>query len=66
MVTVNQEVIDRLIKTAKESAWCDNEEFMVDDYAAGNIDDAYYGGCTDGEILLARQILTMLGVDYVS
>jgi len=37
--------------------WDDNENAMIDDYAGGNIDDAYYRGNSDGEIELARQIL---------
>ena len=37
---------------------------MIDDCAAGNIDDAYYAGSSDGEILLAREILGELEIDY--
>lgn len=48
---------EHLMDIAKKKAWSDDEEFMVDDYAGGNIDDAYYGGASDGEVLLARQIL---------
>lgn len=48
---------EHLMEIAKRKAWSDDEEFVVDDYAAGNEDDAYYGGASDGEVLLARQIL---------
>jgi hypothetical protein len=48
---------EHLMEIAKKKAWSDNKEFMVDDYAGGNIDDAYYGGASDGEVLLAREIL---------
>ena len=44
-------------KAAERVAWSDDKEFMVGDYAAGNFDDAYFGGCNDGETLLARQVL---------
>jgi hypothetical protein len=37
---------------------------MVDDYAGGNIDDAFYGGQHDGEVTLAREILTELGIGW--
>lgn len=49
-----------LQKTADKTAWLDDKEFMVDDYAGGNIDDAYSGGVSDGEILMAREILGWL------
>jgi hypothetical protein len=50
-----------LEKIAKRKAWSDDEEFMVDDYAGGNIDDAYYGGTNDGEVLLSRALLKLFG-----
>lgn len=47
---------------AKRKCWCDaGDEFMVDDYAGGNIDDAYSGGVDDGEALLARKLLAAYG-----
>jgi len=46
-----------LLKTANEKAWNDDEHFMPDDYASGNIDDAFYGGQDAGEISMARHIL---------
>jgi hypothetical protein len=52
-----------LQRLAAKKAWCDAEQFFVDDYAGGNINDAYYGGCNDGEIILARQLLDMWDVD---
>jgi hypothetical protein len=48
---------EKLIKLSEKKCWCDDKDFMVYDYAAGNIDDAYYGGSDDGEVLLAREIL---------
>lgn len=50
---------------AGQKCWEDDEDFMVDDYAGGNIDDAYSGGCGAGEILLARRIcFDILGIDF--
>ena len=52
----------RLEKLAASECWSDDPDFMVDDYAAGNIDDAYYGGEHSGEVRLAREILAGLDV----
>ena len=57
-------VINKLKKLAQERAHTDREGFMIDDCAAGNIDDAYYAGSSDGEIGLAREILGELEIDY--
>lgn len=54
---MNPKMKEKLEKLAAKKCWCDDEEFMVDDYAAGNIDDAYCGGADDGEVLLARALL---------
>ena len=48
---------DFLGKIAKNKAWCDDDDFNIYDGCGGNYDDAYSGGCDDGEILLARYIL---------
>jgi hypothetical protein len=37
---------------------------MVDDYAGGNIDDAFSVGETAGETILARKILKDLGLRW--
>jgi hypothetical protein len=61
-ISISQEIIDWLKTYAQKKALYDNEMFMVDDYAGGNIDDAYSMGCDDGEIGLARDILYKLGI----
>lgn len=49
---------EKLMEMAQQTCWCDDEEsFVPDDYAAGNIDDAYYGGTNDGEVIFARKLL---------
>jgi len=50
-------IVDELRKIAAEEAWFDDKEFMIYDYAGGNIDDAYQGGYNDGKISLARKLL---------
>lgn len=37
-----------------------DEDFSPDDYAGGNIDDAFYAGESDGEIYIAREVLKRL------
>lgn len=46
-----------LREIADKTAGCDDNEFVVDDYAGGNVDDAYGVGVGDGEILFARNLL---------
>lgn len=49
---------------AKEEVWADGldteGDVIVDDYAGGNVDDAYQGGVNSGEVLLARRLLEIL------
>jgi len=40
-------------------------EDALDDYAGGNVDDAYSKGARAGEIDLARRVLERIGVPYV-
>jgi len=47
-----------LEKLAEKTIAADNEDFCVEDYAGGNIDDAYSLGVNAGEALLARALLT--------
>lgn len=59
--TMKAEIKEYLMVLANHKCWSDNEDFMVYDYAAGNIDDAYNGGVDDGEIMLARSLLDTFG-----
>jgi hypothetical protein len=63
MPQVSDALIAKILVIAAKKACCDNEGFMVDDYAAGNIDDAYSIGCDDGEILLARELKALYEAD---
>ena len=56
--------MDRLKACAKRTRRSDEEDFMVNDFAAGNIDDAYDIGFTDGETQLAQEILTAMNIDW--
>lgn len=53
-------IIARLQSLASQKCWSDNEEFMVNDYAGGNLNDAFSGGVAEGEIQLARDLLDEL------
>ena len=54
-------LIAYLRKIGDQEVWSDDPKWQgANDYAGGNIDDAYYGGYDDGRIVLAREILTKL------
>lgn len=56
-----EELINRLEELAAKKAWGDDDEtLVVDDYAGGNIDDAFEGGFNAGRIDLARELLAVL------
>lgn len=51
----------KLKEMAAEECWSDDLDFIVNDFAGGNVDDAYDGGVRDGEIGLARRLLEEFG-----
>jgi hypothetical protein len=53
-----QRLFEKIQAKANEDAEIDRDDFTPDDIAAGNIDDAYYGGSNDGEILFARELMS--------
>jgi hypothetical protein len=56
---MNEEMKAMLTKLAERRCGCDNEDFCVEDYAGGNLDDAYSSGQDAGETMLARALLKM-------
>lgn len=60
---MSEEIIAMLEELASRKSWCDHDSFVVDDWAGGNVDDAYSGGWDDGEAELARTILNMVKND---
>lgn len=59
---MTDELLERLKKTAARKCWSDDPDWEgANDYAGGNIDDAYSGGREDGEAFLARKVLEALG-----
>ena len=61
---LSEAAVTKLKELAETKCWSDDPDFMTDDYAGGNIDDAYAGGERAGEILMARWVLGELGILY--
>jgi hypothetical protein len=62
MNNLTEENIKTLITIAEKTPQGDTEDF--DPSESGNFDDTYYMGTEDGEIYMARTVLTMLGIEY--
>lgn len=58
---MNEQMKAKLQTLASDKCWSDEEDFEVDDYAGGNVDDAYDFGRRDGVIALARELLKEFG-----
>lgn len=55
-----EELKNCLIKTAEQETWeddSDDEDLDINGFSGGQTDDAYYGGTTTGETMLARYVL---------
>ena len=61
---MDDKFIAKLKYIAEEETISDRDDFVADDYAGGNIDDAFQSGCREGEIFLAREVLTHLKIEY--
>lgn len=60
-LTLLLEFVRDLAKDAGDVVSAD-EEFVANDFAGGNIDDAWYGGMTDGYRAIGNQALHLLSV----
>lgn len=58
---MNDKLRAYLIEWATKKHPADHDDFMVNDYAGGNIDDAYQLGEDAGEIQMARLLLAKFG-----
>lgn len=58
---MNDAMKQKLKKLAERECWIDADDFNPYDYSGGNYDDAYYGGSSDGETILARELLAEFG-----
>lgn len=63
---MNEAMIEELKRIARRECFYDDEDedVIVDDYAGGNIDDAFSVGETAGETMLARRLLEDLGIEW--
>ena len=63
---MNKQMIEKLKKLARAECYYDDEDddVTVDDYAGGNIDDAFAVGEKAGEVILARDVLDSLGIKW--
>ena len=63
---MNEAMIEELKRIARQECFYDDEDedVIVDDYAGGNIDDAFSVGETAGETMLARSLLEDLGIEW--
>ena len=65
---MTDEMIERLKVLAKKKVWDDklttDGKCIVDDFAGGNVDDAYGGGYESGLTVMARDVLNDLGISY--
>jgi hypothetical protein len=61
---MNEQMIARLKELARSNCFHDDkdEDVIVDDYAGGNIDDAFDLGERAGETMLARDVLLAMNI----
>jgi len=59
-MSIAEKLAVRIKEMAEKKARLDNDDFNINDWSGGNIDDAYSMGCDDGEILFARELLAMI------
>jgi len=66
-LAMNEKMIERLKKIARSECYFDDEDEnkVVYDYSGSNVDDAFDLGERQGEILLARDILSDMGISWV-
>ena len=63
---MNEDMKQKLVKIAREECFIDNEDedILVYDISGSNVDDAFDLGEDRGRILLAREILYEMGIEW--
>ena len=63
---MEERMIEHLKSFARKECYYDDEDDnkCVDDYAGGNVDDAFGVGEHAGEVMLARDILAHMGISW--
>jgi len=59
-IELSDELVARLKKLAAKEADWENDDFDLHSYCGSNIDDAYERGETQGEIVIAREIVALM------
>lgn len=60
---MNDDLKSKLIILAKQKTLFEKDSNAFD-ASGGNYDDAYYLGCEDGEICLARKVLKAFNIEF--
>ncbi len=60
---MNQRMIEQLKKLAQSECFYDYEDGNISDY---DVDDAFYTGESAGKVMLARDVLTAMNIDWAS
>ena len=55
-----EKIIEKIRNKANQELVADADGFVVDDYAGGNVDDAYQMGVDHGEVYFALELLAHL------
>ena len=55
---VSKEIYEQLVILSQDSIIVDYEDTFPDDAAGGNVDDAYTTGLEDGQVSLAKHIIS--------
>lgn len=61
---MDEKLKEKLLELAQRRVWSDHDEFDPSGSSGGSYDKAFYGGQTDGETGLAREILAQFGVPF--
>lgn len=64
---MNESLIEKLKKMSRIECFYDDddEDTTIYDYTGGNIDDAFATGKLTGEVMLAREVLSALKIEWV-
>ena len=61
---MNEKIIERLKELASDDAWDKLDDESLKKATAGYLDEVFYVGHRDGQIELARDILTELDIKW--
>lgn len=61
---MNEQLVNNLKRIAAKACFADDPDGIVEDYACGNVDDAFEMGVANGKVQLAREILTDLNLTW--